>query len=233
MGAGVLDDDDFSDFEHQLESFRDFDKRRENFFTVSSNTTISTCIHRLTLMKNILQQYLELSRKYEQKCMDFEHEETSRREYQRKWADSQKELNVIRNSINSKPFVVALIDGDGAPFVDELLQAGLDGGEKAAIRLQTEIKHYIEGLYSNSAGADWSVMVQIFANLDGMARKLYACGKITDAQHFLKLIREFNSTQPLFSFVDVGQGKERADNRMRGKSTHHSSFPWLTLSIFA
>jgi len=37
MGAGALDDDDFSDFEHQLESFRDFDKRRENFFTVSSN----------------------------------------------------------------------------------------------------------------------------------------------------------------------------------------------------
>ena len=36
MGAGVLDDDDFSDFEQQLESFRDFDKRRENFFTVSS-----------------------------------------------------------------------------------------------------------------------------------------------------------------------------------------------------
>jgi len=168
-------------------------------------------------MKNILQQYLELSRKYEQKCMDFEHEETSRREYQRKWADSQKELNVIRNSINSKPFVVALIDGDGAPFVDELLQAGIDGGEKAAIRLQTEIKHYIEGLYSKAAGSDWSVMVQIFANLDGMARKLYACGKITDAQHFLRLIREFNSTQPLFSFVDVGQGKERADNRMRGK----------------
>ena len=38
MGAGVLDDDDFCDFEHQLESFRDFDKRRENFFTVSSLT---------------------------------------------------------------------------------------------------------------------------------------------------------------------------------------------------
>jgi len=175
-------------------------------------------------MKNILQQYLELSRKYEQKCMDFEHEETSRREYQRKWADSQKELNIIRNSINSKPFVVALIDGDGAPFVDELLHAGTDGGEKAAVRLQTEIRHYIEGLYSNSAGADWSIMVQIFANLDGMARKLYACGKITDAQHFLKLIREFNSTQPLFSFVDVGQGKERADNRMRGMPHHPWSF---------
>jgi hypothetical protein len=40
MGVGVLDDDDFSDFEHQLESFRDFDKRRENFFTVSFNNAI-------------------------------------------------------------------------------------------------------------------------------------------------------------------------------------------------
>lgn len=37
MGAGILDDDDFSDFEARLDSFREFDKRRENFFTVRSN----------------------------------------------------------------------------------------------------------------------------------------------------------------------------------------------------
>jgi len=41
MGVGGLPDDDFSDFEQQLESFRDFDKRRENFFTVSPHTALA------------------------------------------------------------------------------------------------------------------------------------------------------------------------------------------------
>ena len=123
----------------------------------------------------------------------------------------------MRNTIDTKPFVIALIDGDGAPFVDDILRSGLNGGEMAAGRLHAEIKNYVERVFEHSAGADWSIMVQIFANLDGMSRKLYACGKSDGNADFMRLIQEFNSTAPLFSFIDVGQGKERADNRMRGE----------------
>lgn len=122
----------------------------------------------------------------------------------------------LRNSIASRPFVVALIDGDGAPFIDDILQAGQNGGGKAAALLEREITHYVAGIDGHSAGANWSIMVHIFANLDGLARKLYACGKISGQAEFTRMIQEFNSTASLFNFVDVGQGKERADNRMRG-----------------
>lgn len=175
-----------------------------------------TVLWTLTYLQDLTNRYFALKIQFEQKRDDYENEAQSRLEWQRKCREKERELNALRNSIDSKPFVVALIDGDGAPFLDDILQAGIEGGEKAAILLHTEIRRYVESLFERSAGADWTIMVQIFANLDGMARKLYACGKISGQVDFLKLIQAFNSTAPLFSFVDVGQGKERADNRMRG-----------------
>lgn len=118
---------------------------------------------------------------------------------------------------NLKPFVLALIDGDGAIFNNDLLRAGKMGGERAANQLHTDIKRYIEDLDPSSPGANWPIMVQIFANLNGMAKVLRSCRIIDNTISLVEIIGQFNSTQPLFNYVDVGPGKERADHRVRGK----------------
>ncbi|KAI8198975.1 hypothetical protein KHU50_008211 [Colletotrichum sp. SAR 10_65] len=118
----------------------------------------------------------------------------------------------------SNPFVFVIIDGDGAVFQDMLLKAGADGGSQAGYLLHNEIMNYVSEAYPQAASQDWSVMVQIVLNLDGLAKKLHACGIIsnTAAERTLSDFgRGFGRAQPLFSFIDVGSGKESADHKIR------------------
>lgn len=55
-------------------------------------------------------------------------------------------------------------------------------------------------------------------NLDGLAKKLHAAGIIpntTENPTLAAFGRGFGRSQPLFSFVDVGSGKESADHKIR------------------
>lgn len=58
-------------------------------------------------------------------------------------------------------------------------------------------------------------MTQVFLNLDGLQKKLHACGLITNSNDLAAFGRAFGINQPLFSFIDVGSGKERADYKIR------------------
>lgn len=58
-------------------------------------------------------------------------------------------------------------------------------------------------------------MVLIYANLDDLSRKLAHVGLINTAGDFAAFARSFSLNQPLFHFVDVGRGKERADHKIK------------------
>ena len=92
-------------------------------------------------------------------------------------------------------------------FQDALLKAGPNGGADAAHRLLTEIKQYVQANF-DGAGS-WSVMVQIYTNLEGLGRKLAAIGTISNPAEIHGFCRAFGLNQPLFSIIDVGPGKER------------------------
>jgi len=62
---------------------------------------------------------------------------------------------------------------------------------------------------------DWSINVQVILNLHGLATKLQACGIISNYSELFEFGRGFSLAQPLFSFIDVGVGKERADYKVR------------------
>lgn len=132
-------------------------------------------------------------------------------------------------------FVLALIDGDGvivrptAPFScrcgcslsntlqfqDALLRAaGNDGGSEAASRLQHAIRDHITSLYGNSG--NWPIMVQIYVSLDKLAQKLASVGLIEKPSDLRTFAQCFSLNQSLFSIVDVGHGKERADHKIKG-----------------
>lgn len=62
-------------------------------------------------------------------------------------------------------------------------------------------------------------MVQVYANFEGLARKLCSVGIIKLPLDLHAFARSFSLNQPLFSFIDVGSGKERADHKIKGTST--------------
>lgn len=62
---------------------------------------------------------------------------------------------------------------------------------------------------------DWNIVVQVVLSLQGLATKLQSCGLVMNPNEVFAFGRAFGSAQPLFSFIDVGQGKERADHKIR------------------
>ncbi|KAB8343133.1 hypothetical protein FH972_022726 [Carpinus fangiana] len=145
---------------------------------------------------------------------DYENERESRINWQKKARDQEQQYNDIKLQSDAGPFVLALIDGDGAPFLDALIQAhGESGGADAAHKLMQRITSFIaeqQDIPSRSA-----VMVRIYANLEGLAKCLRHFGVITHVDELIAFFRGFSSSQFLFDFVDVGPGKERADTKLR------------------
>jgi hypothetical protein len=104
---------------------------------------------------------------------------------------------------------------DTSQFQDALLRAaGSDGGSEAASKLQHAIRDHITALYGNSG--NWPIMVQIYVSLDKLAHKLATVGLIEKPSDLRVFAQGFSLNQSLFSIVDVGHGKERADHKIKG-----------------
>lgn len=177
----------------------------------------------LTVLQEIVRQYEQLKMAFNEKCGDFDNEVQARRYWQQQFSEASRVLAMTRQQADSSPFVLALIDGDGAVFTEALLRAGADGGSDAAHKLHSEIRNHILDVYEGSAGS-WSIMVHIYANLEGLSRKLASVGIIKSPQELHVFARAFSLHQPLFNFIDVGSGKERADHKIKGTSARSNSF---------
>ncbi|KAK7733392.1 hypothetical protein SLS57_000407 [Botryosphaeria dothidea] len=182
--------------EQKLESFRRSDQERD------------------ALLQEVVRQYEQLKMAYNEKCGDFDNEVQARRYWQQQFSEASRALVMTRHQADNSPFVLALIDGDGAIFTEALLRAGAEGGSDAAHKLQSEIRNHILDVYEGSAGS-WSIMVHIYANLEGLSRKLASVGILKSPQELHIFARAFTLHQPLFNFIDVGSGKERADHKIK------------------
>lgn len=108
-----------------------------------------------------------------------------------------------------------MLTTDHSQFQDYLYAMGKDGGADAAHLLHTEIRNHLKAIYPESNVSDWSIVVHIVLNLQGLGTKLQACGVIANPNELVSFGRAFGLAQSLFSFIDVGGGKERADHKVR------------------
>ena len=99
-------------------------------------------------------------------------------------------------------------------FQDFLYALGKEGGSDAAHQLHAEIKSHLKRLYPDASVDDWSIVVQVVLNLHGLAAKLHGCGVVSSPNELAEFGRAFGLAQPMFSFIDVGSGKERADHKV-------------------
>ncbi|KAJ4369862.1 hypothetical protein N0V83_005626 [Neocucurbitaria cava] len=167
------------------------------------------------LVNEVLAKYSTLSEEHFILKNDYASERDIRRNYQSTVEEKQSLIREYERQLESSSFVLALIDGDGAIFEDALLQAAAgDGGSEAASRLYQAIRNHVAAIYSNSG--NWPVMVQIYLSLDKLAMKLAQVGLLRAPQELRAFAQRFSVNQPLFSIIDVGQGKERADHKIKG-----------------
>ncbi|KAI5273960.1 hypothetical protein E4T47_02870 [Aureobasidium subglaciale] len=196
--------------ESQLDSFRKSDAQRD------------------ALVQEVIHKYVELQQQYHNKFEDYENELASRRMWQAQARNLERSLQTTNMGLNyfcqkivadngqeASGFVLALIDGDGAIFHDYLYKAGNDGGADAAQKLHDQIRAHVAECYPDRNTSGYDIMVQIFYNMEGLSHKLKSLGIFKNPNEMAPFARAFSLNKSLFSFIDVGSGKERADHKVR------------------
>ena len=77
----------------------------------------------------------------------------------------------------------------------------------------TKVKDYLKTLDIDSDRMD--IMVRAYANFKGLAKVCVDKGIVTKDLDLSLFAHGFTERQALFDFVDVGAGKEGADNKIR------------------
>ena len=113
-------------------------------------------------------------------------------------------------------FILVLIDGDGMVFDDKLLSKGEAGGREAACLLWNSVTDYVHQNLAN-VPSDCKIVTRIYANLKGLGDVCHRSGLVEKPQQIEDFARGFTGSKQLFDFVDVGMGKDRADDKICGK----------------
>ncbi len=107
-------------------------------------------------------------------------------------------------------------------FHDKYLSRGLAGGQAAADQFMEKVREHLVSLGSAIKDPKTvSVMVKAYANLSGLAQACVRDKKVSSVGDMIQFWIGFTRRYPLVDFVDVGSGKEEADNKLKGKFYQH------------
>ncbi|TIC92484.1 hypothetical protein CH35J_010042 [Colletotrichum higginsianum] len=132
-------------------------------------------------LPQILDQYANLLEDYRRLRSDYEEERDARERYKQLARDQER-----------NPFVLVLVDGDGYPFHERLLDKGADGGSTAAQLLNEAVKADLRNKGLEQAG------------LVGAEKRSLG-----------PFIASFNRSYGLADYLDAGELKENADFKLR------------------
>jgi len=105
-------------------------------------------------------------------------------------------------------------------FKDELVKEGLEGGKRTANLLRNAVQKELTS--SLGVSHHLQIHVRVYTNIKGQAKTYKEMGIIPEAtDKLLDFIRGFDMGDPLFDFVDAGNGKECADVKVKG-ILHHT-----------
>ena len=120
---------------------------------------------------------------------------------------------------DDNPLILCLIDGDGNIFSSDLICLGQAGGHQAAMLLTKGLNDHMANMDSEVVSGRGQVWLTVYCNKTGLLETLTS-NNICTAEQFEAFVMGFNQASPLFSFVDVGTGKERADEKIKGMDLH-------------
>ncbi|MDI1488604.1 MAG: hypothetical protein OHK93_007879 [Ramalina farinacea] len=111
-----------------------------------------------------------------------------------RFRDAQVELKNLRKEMDSNSFFGS-------------------GGKAAVAALLSSVVSYVKG--SLDLSHDPEVLVRVYCNVRGLSKTYINNGILDSKQDFELFVQGFNKAHPFCDFVDVGEGKERADNKIR------------------
>ncbi|KAK3178050.1 hypothetical protein OEA41_000182 [Lepraria neglecta] len=160
-------------------------------------------------MVNELIENLENARKEcRQISLDLESERAERRRHQGR-------VEELETLTRGRGFVLVLIDADADDYIfrERFLNKDDGGGKGAADELHARIKDYLKELKLDADNT--KIVVRAYADVKNLQATCVKNGKMKRGSSLNLFARSFNQRQGLFDFVDIGAGKEEADNKIR------------------
>ncbi|EEH04293.1 C-x8-C-x5-C-x3-H zinc finger protein [Histoplasma capsulatum G186AR] len=164
------------------------------------------------LIEDLLRRVAELENAYQQTRLDHERESRFNREVQMHEIELMNQITAMESVMEQEPFLLVLLDGDGMVFQDSFLQQGEQGGKDGANQLWAAIRDYASRNLPNIQSP--KIIARVYANVKGLADACYKAGLIERPGLIEEFARGFNGSRLLFDFVDVGSGKDRADDKI-------------------
>lgn len=100
-------------------------------------------------------------------------------------------------------------------FDEQFLQKGEQGGKEAAGLLWGCVRDYITRK-DPELPSDVRVVTRIYANSKGLGEVCYKAGLVEKPSMVDEFARGFTGSKQLFDYIDVGSGKDRADDKLTG-----------------
>ncbi|KAF1941492.1 hypothetical protein EJ02DRAFT_347714 [Clathrospora elynae] len=188
-------DSDLATLSKRYEQFLQFDQEKSKF------------------MGELIARHEYLSQQYQAVVSERNRERDWVLQWQAEKQQYEKWIKNMQRAMADNPFVMVLIDGDGMIFLDELIRDGEQGGRRAASQLHASIQQYIENEANDTPIAS-RVVCRIYANVRGLGDVLVRAGAIEEIGQFEDFVRGFTRGKTLFDFIDVGAGKDRADEKI-------------------
>lgn len=189
-------------------------------------------IHHLMWNQNILKTVEAYESQIRYLQLEVDHEKNSRVTFQEKveklsrqklglesmmvgMVDGEKRSMNVNMLKTQHAFVVVLVDGDGAIFLDELLESPKEGANEASRRIIQAVKESLQDDLLEQE--DITILVRIFANLNDLGKTLHLTNVISHRSDLVTFAEHFTTSRGEFDFINVGPGKENADSKMRSK----------------
>ncbi|KAL8822909.1 MAG: hypothetical protein Q9191_006368, partial [Dirinaria sp. TL-2023a] len=171
--------------------------------------------HKNLLIEELLRRYDKLSEEHEREKLDHARETQFNRDVQLREQRLQAELRSCKDLMDRDAFILVLIDGDGMIFSDNLIKQGEIGGKEAAARLYDAVRDYVRHEIPNMP-SDYKIVTKSYANLKGLGEVCHKAAILDKTSTIEDFARGFTGSKHLFDFVDVGMGKDRADDKISG-----------------
>ncbi|SLM38344.1 Zinc finger, CCCH-type [Lasallia pustulata] len=169
--------------------------------------------HKNSLIEELLRRLDTVSQDYQNERLAHLRESHFNRDVQLREMQLQEELRKTKAMMERDAFILVLIDGDGMIFEDHLINKGEVGGREAAGILWAAIRDLAHERIPNLS-SDVKIMTRIYANLKGLGDVCHRAGILDKPSTIEDFARGFTGSKQLFDFVDVGSGKDRADDKL-------------------
>ncbi|KAF2112997.1 hypothetical protein BDV96DRAFT_148635 [Lophiotrema nucula] len=165
-----------------------------------------------TFVQELCMRHQFLSEEFAREIQKYDIERREWANWKQNKKHYEESVNAFRASLERDPFVLVLIDGDGMIFRDEYFKAGEVGGREAANKLCTAISDHITR--ESTLPFDCEVVCLVYANVRGLAEVLVRTGVVEDITVVENFTKGFTRGKTSFDFIDVGPGKDRADEKL-------------------